>query len=227
MEPVTKKSKRGKTSARASRRGQATKAIQKEHISEDLRPLTTAIADLHADPANVRRHSQRNIDTIKASLAKFGQRTPIVVQRDGMTVRKGNGTVEAAKALGWSHVAALVLDDDNTTASAYAIADNRTAELAEWDGEGLSQLLDSLDADLVDATGFSPDEIDSLVQSLESPSESDWAAQFEADGDTSEVDGMAQITFVLGVDDMARLKGILKTHDPNKNKAMALWLASS
>jgi hypothetical protein len=139
--------------------------IKKEHIAEDLRSLTTAIAELHADPANARKHNPRNIDTIKASLAKFGQRKPIVVQRDGMVVRAGNGTMEAAKALGWSHIAAVVLDDDNATASAYAIADNRTAELAEWDPAALSALHAALDDELQMITGFTEGEIDHLLGS--------------------------------------------------------------
>ena len=40
---------------------------------------------------------------------------------------------------------AVVLDDDNATASQFAIADNRTAELAEWDNETLATLLDGMD----------------------------------------------------------------------------------
>jgi len=39
---------------------------------------TVAIADLHEDPANVRMHPPRNLETIKASLLEFGQQKPIV-----------------------------------------------------------------------------------------------------------------------------------------------------
>lgn len=72
----------------------------------------------------------KNIETIKASLARFGQRTPLVVQRQGMIVRKGNGTLEAARALGWGIIAALVVDEGDVPATAYALADNRSGELA-------------------------------------------------------------------------------------------------
>jgi len=37
------------------------------------------ITDLHLDPANARRHSQRNLDAIMSSLARFGQQKPIVI----------------------------------------------------------------------------------------------------------------------------------------------------
>ena len=136
---------------------------QKSNITEDLKHLAQGVSDLVLDPANARKHNKRNVEAIAASLTKFGQRKPIVVQKDGMVVRAGNGTLEAAKSLGWTHVAAVVLDDDNATASQFAIADNRTAELAEWDNETLASLLDGMDADTRAVLAFSDDEIENLV----------------------------------------------------------------
>jgi len=115
------------------------------------------IADLQLDPGNARLHSQKNLDAIKASLTKFGQRKPIVITGDGL-VLAGNGTLEAAKSLGWDHIAVTVtpVDWDLDTARAYALADNRTAELAEWDEAVLAQqLLELHDADFdIEALGF-------------------------------------------------------------------------
>ena len=136
------------------------------NIAQPIASLAIPIAGLNYDPANARRHNAKNLDAIKASLAKFGQRKPIVVQREGMIVRAGNGTLAAAKALGWDKVAAVVLDDDNATASQFAIADNRTAELAEWDNETLASLLDGWDADTRNALGFEQDDIDQLMKEL-------------------------------------------------------------
>jgi DNA modification methylase len=107
-----------------------------------------SIAELSLDPRNARKHSQRNLEAIAASLEKFGQRKPIVVHRG--VVLAGNGTLEAAKTLGWTEIdVAEVPDDwDNDTAKAYALADNRTAELAEWDESELAkQLLELVDAE--------------------------------------------------------------------------------
>jgi len=106
-----------------------------------------SITELSLDPRNARKHSQRNLDAIAASLEKFGQRKPIVVHRG--VILAGNGTLEAAKSLGWTEIdVAEVPDDwDNETAKAYALADNRTAELAEWDESELAkQLLELVDA---------------------------------------------------------------------------------
>lgn len=115
------------------------------------------IEDLTLDPRNARTHSQKNLDAIAASLTKFGQRKPIVITEDGV-VLAGNGTLEAAKSLGWDHIDVSVTpaDWDLDTARAYALADNRTAELAEWDESILAQqLLELHDADFdIEALGF-------------------------------------------------------------------------
>lgn len=107
---------------------------------------TWLIANLTLDPNNARKHDQKNLDAIKASLDKFGQRKPIVVTADG-TVLAGNGTVEAAKALGWKDITVAVApkDWDADTAKAYALADNKSAELAEWDYKILQSQLIELD----------------------------------------------------------------------------------
>lgn len=109
---------------------------------------TKAIKSLTPDPQNARKHDQRNLDAIKASLDKFGQRKPVVVTPTGV-ILAGNGTVAAAKALGWSEIAVTVTpaDWDYATAKAYALADNRSAELAEWDTSVLASQLVELDAE--------------------------------------------------------------------------------
>jgi DNA modification methylase len=104
---------------------------------------TVIIESLSLDPNNARKHSKRNLDAIAASLNKFGQRKPIVVHQN--TVIAGNGTLEAAKTLGWTEISIsrCPADWDTDTAKAYALADNRSAELAEWDDAILAtQLLD-------------------------------------------------------------------------------------
>lgn len=117
-------------------------------IAEQLHHLLVDISSLKHDPANARTHNRKNIEAIKASLDLFGQRTPIVAQRSTMVVRSGNGRLAAAKELGWDKIACILVDDDNATATAYAIADNHTATLAEWDDEILTRLLDDVDEDI-------------------------------------------------------------------------------
>lgn len=126
---------------------------------------TVPISSISKDPANVRRHSRKNLDAIKASLRAFGQQKPIVVSKAGI-VLAGNGTMEAALELGWEKIQVIHSDLEGTAATAYAIADNRTAELAEWDHEGLAQQLAAIQIDdeaLAAAAGYSQAEIDKLT----------------------------------------------------------------
>ena len=128
-----------------------------------------SISELSFDPSNVRRHSNRNIDAIKDSLNAFGQQRPILVDRRGV-VLAGNGTMAAAKALGWKTIRVLRSELEGAEAIAYAIADNRTAELAEWDQEGLLRQLNALQIeseDLFNASGFEMSDLDALISDLD------------------------------------------------------------
>jgi DNA modification methylase len=123
------------------------------------------IESLSFDPANVRKHPERNLATIKASLLRFGQQKPIVVDASGV-VRAGNGTLAAAKALGWKEIAIVRSSLKGSDATAYAIADNRTAELAEWDNDALAQTLAALqieDEALLEAAGFEASELQAMT----------------------------------------------------------------
>ena len=102
------------------------------------------ISGLLPDPRNARRHNARNLEAIKVSLGRFGQQKPIVVDGKGV-VRAGNGTLEAAKSLGWTEVDVVKSDLSDSELTAFGIADNKTAELAEWDDEVLAELGKSVD----------------------------------------------------------------------------------
>ncbi|MGB1893116.1 MAG: site-specific DNA-methyltransferase [Candidatus Latescibacterota bacterium] len=134
------------------------------------------IAELKSDPANARKHSPRNLKAIRDSLDVFEQQKPIVVDSRGVVIA-GNGTLEAARELGWEEIAVVVTDLDPAHAQAFGIADNRTAELAEWDTDVLGQLLEGMDSDLADILSIDdlelPDSIDGgeQVEGLTDPDE--------------------------------------------------------
>jgi|TARA_R100000084_G_scaffold109071_1_gene73826 site-specific DNA-methyltransferase (adenine-specific) len=117
-------------------------------------------ADLINDPNNARTHDDRNIDAIVASLDRFGQQKPIVVDANNVVVA-GNGTLAAAVSLGWKSINVVKTELNDTDAILYAIADNRTAELAAWNAPQLHLNLVDLDlqpADF-DAIGFTEKEL--------------------------------------------------------------------
>jgi len=128
-------------------------------IAEQLRPLAVPVDNLQPDPENANRG---DVPAIRRSLNAFGQRKPVVVKRTGTdaqgrptgVVIAGNHTFLAALDLGWTEVAAVFTDDDAMTARAYALADNRTGELASWDQEQLAAHLRELNGSGVDMSSL-------------------------------------------------------------------------
>lgn len=102
------------------------------------------VADLVPDHRNARLHGDRNKAAVLASIRRFGVRAPLVVQRETKRVLAGNLRLECLRELGYAAAPVLWVDDDDPTAAAFAIADNRTAELAEWDTMTLASILDEL-----------------------------------------------------------------------------------
>lgn len=122
-----------------------------------MKIIEVAIDSLRLDPANARRHSEQNLRAIAASLRRFGQRKNIVVDEEGF-ILAGNGTWLAARSLGWPtlHVH-QVTGLSAAQKRALALADNRSAELADWDAEELQA---SVEACL--AEEFSPEDLEEL-----------------------------------------------------------------
>jgi len=122
---------------------------------------TVPLASLTPDPRNLRLHPDRSIAVLMAALTRFGLRKPIVIDGAGV-IRAGNGVAEAARRLGWTEITVSRQPDlDGETGTAYAIADNRTAELSVWDHAALAEALAALqplDFDL-DALGWTADDV--------------------------------------------------------------------
>jgi ParB-like chromosome segregation protein Spo0J len=177
----------------------------------ELRIETVNINSLTPDPANARKHDGKNLKAIASSLEKFGQRKPIVVTPDSIVVA-GNGTLEAAKSLGWTEIAVARTPVGWTwdQIKAFALADNRTAELAEWDDKVLAdQLLE------LDANGWELEEIG--FENLQPPTESEWEGALNALGGDRQP--IQQMTFTLHDDQVEQLKQAL-----NKSKSMGAFI---
>lgn len=160
---------------------------------------------LRPDPKNARKHGAANLSAIAASLSEFGQRRAAVVRADG-TVLAGNGMLEAARSLGWDEIAVTVVPDDwsESRARAYALSDNRTGELAEWDIAILDEHLTELAIEGVDLEPFGFDDVAVAQLTGEKPADEDWKDAF---GATSK-DGsdFQQMTFVLHAEQVEVVK---------------------
>lgn len=131
---------------------------------------TMPIAALVQDPQNRRRHPERNLEMVTASLREVGAARSIVID-EGNTILAGNGVTRGAAAAGLARVRVIDADGSELIAirrrgltdaqkRALAIFDNRTAELAEWDPEQLSA---DAAAGLTFAPWFSADELAAVI----------------------------------------------------------------
>lgn len=151
----------------------------KAHIADQLQALAVPIDTIELLETNPRRG---DVKAVAKSYEKFGQRKPIVVRRTGEEdgqpvgiVIAGNHQLQAARALGWTHIAAVFVDDDSATASAYALADNRVSDLGEYDADELAAVLEEMRAtpDLLEAASY---EVDNLQEAVLEQREMDSAA---------------------------------------------------
>lgn len=134
----------------------------KDKVAPALKQFIVDISTLTPDPVNARLHPDRNLASIKDSLCLYGQVKPVVVRKSTRVVVAGNGTMESAKSLGWTKIAATFVDMDDAAAAGYGLADNRTAELARWDFEVVARLDKMLQEVGVNPVGWSQDELDVL-----------------------------------------------------------------
>ena len=98
-------------------------------------------------PKPYARNPRRNdaaVEKVAASIREFGWAQPIVVDGDGVIII-GHTRLKAAKKLGLKTVPVLVRADlTPEQVAALRLADNKTAELAEWDEPLLAAELDAL-----------------------------------------------------------------------------------
>jgi DNA modification methylase len=121
------------------------------------------VAEIKLYPNNPRRNDQA-VAAVAASIRAFGIRQPLVVDQDGVVV-VGSTRLKAALLLGLEEVPVHVaVGLSPAQIRAYRLADNKTAELAEWDDSLLVQELlelQEIDFDLA-AVGFTHEELRDL-----------------------------------------------------------------
>jgi DNA modification methylase len=120
------------------------------------------IASIELHPRNPRIG---DVAAIAASLRRFGQRRPVLVQASTRFVVAGNHLLRAARELGWTEIAAVIEELDDATAIAYMLADNRTSDLGGYDDALLAAILaEQAAADNLAATGYDPADVAALLR---------------------------------------------------------------
>ena len=127
---------------------------------------------LFGNPANPRINDPA-VPHVAASIRRFGWQQPIVAQRSGEVIA-GHTRLKAAHELGCEEVPVHWFHGDELDAIAYAIADNRSHEFADWDEPALAQILEQLrQEDALDGVGYTEDDIDDLLEQLQDNESSD------------------------------------------------------
>lgn len=127
------------------------------------------IDTLKPHPRNPNTHPEAQIKLLANIIAKGGFRSPIVVSSLSGCIVKGHGRLAAARLLGMKKVPVDVQEyADEASEMADLLADNRIAELAEWDRATLKDVLEDLDTGDFDMllTGFDKDAIEALMTAV-------------------------------------------------------------
>jgi DNA modification methylase len=130
-------------------------------IAPSLARLTVPIDSVELHPRNPR---VGDVTAVAASLHRFGQQKPVVVQASTRYVVAGNHVLLAARSLGWTEIAANIVELDDAMATGFMIADNRTSDLGGYDDAILAAVLaEAAAADNLPATGYDADDVAAIV----------------------------------------------------------------
>lgn len=109
---------------------------------------------------NNARKNDHAVDAVASSIKNYGFKQPIVIDSQGEVVA-GHTRLKAAKKLNMEQVPCIIADDlTPAQIKAYRIADNKVAELSEWDMELLKVELEDIEG----FTGFEVDELQNFFE---------------------------------------------------------------
>ena len=123
------------------------------------------IKDLIPNENNPRKNDTAS-EKLVPIIEKFGFINPIIIDQDKI-IRAGHTRLKTAKKMGVKTVPVIEIKfKSKADALAYSIADNKSAEFAEWDFDFLKHDFEELSNDGFDMelTGFNPEEIDNILE---------------------------------------------------------------
>jgi 16S rRNA G966 N2-methylase RsmD len=123
--------------------------------------------DLTRFPGNARRG---NVDRIRESIRRHGQYRALVVRDTGdqLVILAGNHTHDAIRAEGHTTARCELVQCTDDEARRINLADNRLAELGQYDEDALAELLSYLDEDY-EGTGYTAEDVEALITPPEQP----------------------------------------------------------
>lgn len=96
------------------------------------------------------RKNKNAVALVANSIREFGFKVPIILNSENVIIA-GHTRIEAAKSLGMEEVPCILADDlTEEQVKAFRLADNKTAEAADWDTEKLIKELSVIDIDMTE-----------------------------------------------------------------------------
>lgn len=133
-----------------------------DHVIEQM-----PISQLRENPDRPHKSTPRQIKQLAAAMKELGCITPLVTDEHNM-IMAGHARLEAARKNGWTHLPVIRVDQlTDTQKTLFIIADNRLAELGDWDKPKLKKLLNDLTLEIgeldIEMSGFTTGEIDLIL----------------------------------------------------------------
>jgi len=152
------------------------------------------------------RLNDQAVDTVARSISAFGFNVPILCDRNLMIIA-GHTRWKAARELGLETVPTIVLEMTDQQRRAFSLADNKTAEIADWDFPKLREILDELSSEDVDLEdlGFSDAELAAILADREEP---DWT-EFDQRLTALENDGYALLPVKVRPDAKGKMQAAI------------------
>lgn len=125
-----------------------------------------SIEKLKPNLKNPNTHPKEQIELLTKIIKNTGWRTPITVSNRSGLIVKGHGRLEAAKNASIKKVPVDYQDYESEEEEwADLLADNRIAELAEWDIEGVANIMNELNFEEFDMelTGWDSEALDDFL----------------------------------------------------------------
>ena len=127
------------------------------------------------------------VSKVARSIERFGFASPVIAREEDSMVIAGHTRIAAARSLGLSTIPVRYMKLSRTEAELLAIADNKLGEISDWNEDMLKDILSALPENDLDDIGFSQDELDSLLENIDTelPPESDNAV-YDTDYDDAD-----------------------------------------
>lgn len=111
----------------------------------NLKIQKVKLSELKLDLTNLRGHGESEINLIVRSLTIFGQFKPLIVDKNSMQVKIGNGRLMAMRKMGWTECDCILIDWEDK--KGLEVIDNRLNELSSWQDKDLNKWFNEKGAD--------------------------------------------------------------------------------